>query len=216
MKFEITDNSLNKISADAVIAFTFSSKTTSVFNDLDKIFSGSLVEQVKSENFKAKVGEIMAFYTDKKILSPKIYIVGLGPMESFTANDLRRSVAIFAKIIKGKASSLAVSVLSPSETNLNIAIQADVITEGILLGDYSFNKYKKLDTKEKELEIDGISVIGIYPEDYNGGDVLVKDKIAVLFEIGNIQNKKSVEILTNPSNIQIVSDSMIRGLKNVK
>ena len=70
--------------------------------------------------------------------------------------------------------------------------------------------------KEKELEIDGISVIGIYPEDYNGGDVLVKDKIAVLFEIGNIQNKKSVEILTNPSNIQIVSDSMIRGLKNVK
>jgi len=70
----------------------------------------------------------------------------------------------------------------------------------------------ELITKE-DLKISGISMIGINPEDYEGGEILVKDKIAVIFEIGNIKNQKSIDIITNAGNIQSISDSIIEGLK---
>lgn len=66
---------------------------------------------------------------------------------------------------------------------------------------------------QQSLEITGISIIPIYPEDYEGGEMLVKDKIAVLFEIGNLNNQGSVDTLTNTLNIQIISNSIIKGLK---
>lgn len=70
--------------------------------------------------------------------------------------------------------------------------------------------------RKEELEITGISIIGIYPEDYEGAEILVKDKIAILLEIGNLRNERSVNILTQPGNIQVIINSMIRGLENAQ
>ena len=66
---------------------------------------------------------------------------------------------------------------------------------------------------KEELEISGISMVPIYPEDYEGGDILVKDKVAVLFEIGNLQNNKGVSMLTNSN---AIIDSITKGLENAE
>lgn len=70
--------------------------------------------------------------------------------------------------------------------------------------------------RHEDLEITGISVVGIQPEEYKEAKILVKDKIAILLEIGNLENQKSVDILTQPGNIITISNSIIKGLENVE
>jgi N-acetylmuramoyl-L-alanine amidase len=67
-------------------------------------------------------------------------------------------------------------------------------------------------SNEKELELTGSSIIGIYPEDYNGAEILVNNKIAILLEIGNINSIKSSDKLKDPSITNRISTSIKRGL----
>jgi len=68
--------------------------------------------------------------------------------------------------------------------------------------------------RKEALEITGISVVGINPEDYEGGHILVKDKIAILLEIGNLDNEKSANTLMK--SVDIIGNSIIEGIENVE
>lgn len=153
MKFEVTGNNLSEISADGIIVFYFSGKSTRAFEKLDNFFHGIISEQIKTDNFKAKIGDILTFYTQRKALSPKIFVVGLGKKEEFSNDKLRKAMASFAKSVKNKLNSITLSPLDSSEVDLDIFTQAKLMAEGLLLGDYTFNKYRKVTEEEKELEI---------------------------------------------------------------
>lgn len=152
MKFEFSDNSLERISADGLVLFYFSDGSTREFNRLNEKLHGLLLEEITSVNFKAKLGEVLSFNTHRKILAPKILILGLGKKEEFTANALRKASAFLAKSVKNKVSALAFSTLNSSESTVEIEVQAQMIAEGLLLGNYSFLKYKKAEEGQKELE----------------------------------------------------------------
>lgn len=158
MNFEATSNFLDKISSDCIVVFAFEGKEgigkTRSLSDLDKALSGLISDTIKLENFKAKSGNILTIYPIKKTLAPKIFVLGLGKKEEFNANELRRCMALFAKSIKKKIASVALSVLDQSSTNLDLTLQSQMIIEGLLLGNYSFNKYQKKEKdNEKELEL---------------------------------------------------------------
>lgn len=158
MKFEVSENILAKISADGVVVYAFEKDKklvkTKSFNDLDKILEGFLSESVEAENFKAKCGNVLSIHTHRKILSPKVYVLGLGEEKEFDHNVLRKVFAMLAKNVFQKVSSIAVSRLNSQEGKIENSIQAQMIVEGILLGSYRFNKYKKKNEEnEKELEI---------------------------------------------------------------
>ena len=67
--------------------------------------------------------------------------------------------------------------------------------------------------RNKDLDITGTSVVGIYPEDYAGGHILVQDKIAILLELGNLKNTKSADILTQSNTI---GNLIKKGIENAK
>lgn len=158
MKFEFSDNNLERISADAVVLFYFSDGSTREFNRLNEKLHGLLSEEVKSVNFKAKLGEVLAFNTHRKILAAKIFILGLGKKEEFNANALRKTASLLAKSVKNKVSALAFAVLTSGETSVEAEVQAQMIAEGLLLGNYNFLKYKKAEEGQKELEVVVFSV----------------------------------------------------------
>lgn len=157
MNFEISSNTLDKISADGLLAFVFEGKEaipTDSFSYLDKLTDGYLTDAVKSENIKGEVGSITGIFTHKKILSPKIFIVGLGKKEEFDENGLRRIMSLFAKNTKKKIASFALSPLKSNDAKIDLFLQGQAITEGILLGNYGFTKYQgKKSKEEKELEL---------------------------------------------------------------
>lgn len=158
MKFEISENSLEKISADGIVVFAFEKDKkfvkTKGFLELDKIFQGYPSESIASEDFKPNSGNFFQLQTFGKILSPKIYVLGLGEQKDFDFNVLRKAFTVFAKNISGKVSSLAVSRVYSQEGDLETSLQTQMVAEGLLLGSYKFNKYKKNDgNHQKELEV---------------------------------------------------------------
>lgn len=156
MNFETTSNGLDQISADGIVLFAFEEEKELVPTKnllyIDKALKGFLLDSLKFDNFKGKKNKIFSFNTQKKILASKIFVLGLGKKEEFDQNKLRSAFAFFVKVQKNKLSSIAVSLLESSEVKLDIQVQSQAISEGVLLGNYNFNKYKKKEENGKELE----------------------------------------------------------------
>ena len=156
MNFELSINFLDKISTDAIIVFAFETavrpKLTQESASLDRLLNGIILQEIKSENYKGKLGELLVIRIPEKVLASKIYVLGLGKEADFNSNELRNAFSGLAKNIKGKASSITFSLFDLKEANFDFDIQSQVIVEGLLLGNYQFLKYKAEEKKERELE----------------------------------------------------------------
>lgn len=159
MTFEVSPNPLDQISADALVVYAFFNKKeympTRGLTALDTSLLGLLSQALDIEGFKGKPGEVFSFYTQKKIASQRIFVLGLGEEKEFNPNALRRNVALLAKRIKsqgGKTKSLAFDLLEGLEIRIEPSLQAQMVAEGILLGSYTFHKYKKEEESLFELE----------------------------------------------------------------
>ena len=156
MNFEFSDNSLNKVSANALVVFAFETKLapslTQELSNLDKLLNNIISQEIKNENYKGELGELVQIRTSGEILAPKIYVLGLGKKEEFGSNELRNAFSNFVKKTKGKISSMAFSLLNSKEADFDWSIQSQMAVEGLLLGNYKFLKYKAEEKKEKELE----------------------------------------------------------------
>lgn len=155
MNFEVSSNSLDQISVDTLLVFSFEGEKeiikTQGLLDLEKVLKGLIADAVELEDFKGKKGELLTVHTQKKILAPKVFVLGLGKKGEFNKNELRTAIAGFAKGLNKKVSSVALLLLKQSELNINIEVQSEVVSEGFLLGTYRFNKYKKEENGKKEL-----------------------------------------------------------------
>ena len=161
MKFELTDKEIFSISSDAVILFAFSEKKGKkhIFRLCDQLkikdkkISEVIINACNLENFTGKTGEQVVILKEEKSLYSRIVVIGLGEKDEFTANDLRNAGGLFAKKYKNKLNSLAVSFPDELMQRNSLEVLAQAFTEGLLLGEYTFNKYKKEEIPEKVLEI---------------------------------------------------------------
>src|SRR3989344_1493541 len=146
MTFEFSPNTLDNISAGGIAVFAFEDKEqpvlTNALMELDNVLNGIIEDDIKVEVFKGKIGSAFAIHTHRKILSPKIFVVGLGKRSEFNAGQLRKAMKIF---------SIALVLLDAKEADFDTTIQSQMIAEGLLLGSYSFVKYKEKEEKEFEM-----------------------------------------------------------------
>ena len=156
MNFEFSANTLNNVSADVIVVFAFETvtrpKLTQESAFLDRLLAGIILQEMKSENYQGKLGELLAIRTPEKVLASKIYVLGLGKEADFNLSELRNAFSSLAKNMKGKASSVTFSLLNSKEAGFDSGAQSQAIVEGLLLGNYQFLKYKAEEKKERELE----------------------------------------------------------------
>lgn len=170
MNFEFTTNTLDCISSDIAVVFTFSQKTKndrstylplSAFKQLDTTLEGQLTKAADLSQFKGKKGEVLALVPIKKVLPSRIFIVGLGDKKDFNTDVLRKVAGSIVKKIKEKVDSISLVLPTKEESEVETDLELFVISEGILLGSYEFNKYKK---QEKSDHILQTIIIGQYAE----------------------------------------------------
>jgi leucyl aminopeptidase len=109
---------------------------------VDKALGGLLTSVMTEEKFEAKVGKTLVFHTHGKIPARRIIAVGLGPKSSATPDTLRNAAAAVVR----RASALHAShVAFPPATLASHSIEAvtQARVEGIVLGAYRFNRYKR-------------------------------------------------------------------------
>lgn len=159
MRFEISQNLLDKISSDVVLLFAFQDDDkkgrlikSSQFINLDKALKGQLTKACEIEKFTGSRGETVSLFTADKIVASKVVVMGLGKKNDFVLNDLRNAVGKYVSAVKKKVDSL-VLVLPENLDDLVLEDVVSVVVEGSELGTYEFAKYKGKDERTLELVI---------------------------------------------------------------
>ncbi len=146
MEIKVKNDSITNASCDALVVNLFegvkspAGATGTIDKVLDNLISSYVIEK---EKFKGKLNEIYVLPTYGKIPADKVLIVGLGKAEEFNLNKIR---AVSAKVIKRikslKAKKVCTILHGAGIAGLNAFDCAWMLSEGAIIGDYEFTKYK--------------------------------------------------------------------------
>lgn len=108
---------------------------------------------IEKEGFDGKFGSMYVLPTYGKIAADKVLLVGLGKNKEFNLNRLRElSEKVIKKCLKMNNAKKVISVLHGAGIGgFDPEQSARMIAEGVLIGGYSFDKYKS-EKRQKKVE----------------------------------------------------------------
>lgn len=153
MKIEVLNAELKEQTCDMLVVGVWEKTEvlTGVALSIDEALSEIITEFVLlKDKFEGKFGSTYLLQTYGKIPANKVLVVGLGEKEKFTPNKLRE---LTAKIIN-KASSIKAKkiCIDLGKLHFDATQSGQVVAEGAIIGNYSFDKYKS--KKEEEVKIE--------------------------------------------------------------
>ena len=115
---------------------------------IDSALDHTITTLISDKEITGVKGEITLIHTLGKLPAKRILIVGLGEREDFNQNTIRQVTADACRYIRDRGITKATTVLHGGGIGgISPEVSASAITEGCMLGLYSFGKYKK-DNKE--------------------------------------------------------------------
>ena len=172
-KIIVSDKEFRKYSGSLAITFVDEQKNISSF--LDKQIKRQIKKVLGLGDFSGKKGESLLLYTDisgvkGRLTAERLLLVGLGNTEenkrAALLDDLRSSGGVIAQTAK-KIKAADILIALPDYLGGLSCNGVEQIIEGVLLGDYQFDKYKK--TKKPEDEYFGIKKITVLSQKNLGG-----------------------------------------------
>ncbi|MBW6519470.1 MAG: leucyl aminopeptidase [Desulfoarculaceae bacterium] len=157
-KVIVTEKKPEQFSGDLLVYCVEQPKKGALKCD-SSIVSSWLEQSGTLEEFRAKEGELLLFYPriEKESVSfsaRRLLLVGLGKIEGNEAHDeLRERCRLTGGLIAqqaGKVKAKKIMICLPEIMGIPAKEVAECMSEGVLLGDYRFLKYKK-NAPEEEL-----------------------------------------------------------------
>ena len=153
IKLKIGD--FSKTGADTLLFSVFEGMTKPADDlaGIDKILAGEVSKLIKQGEIKGKSGEVTIIYTLGKIPAGKVAIIGLGKSKELTPDKIRIAIADVCRTLRKKgAKRVAVVLAGMVVNNINPETSAQVITEGAILGLYTFNRHISKKPEQGEIE----------------------------------------------------------------
>jgi leucyl aminopeptidase len=104
---------------------------------IDDVLGGVLSRTCEEEKFKGEMGKSIMVNTLGKIGAQRVLLLGLGKKSKFSQDVLRKIGIITAKRARAFSDTLAFGIPINEKKGSSSAV-----VEGVLLGNYEFNKYK--------------------------------------------------------------------------
>ncbi|GHO45337.1 leucyl aminopeptidase [Ktedonospora formicarum] len=156
MDIRVTTQAVNDVASDVLIVtatrpsgdqkgISLSSAATTV----DQALGGVIVDCGTSGEFKGNAGEILTIHTLGKLAPRRVLVVGLGSANKVMPQSLRK---LGASIVRHMRSTGAQSATLTHDDTLDITEAAQALTEGLLLGAYTFRKYQRSTNENTQLE----------------------------------------------------------------
>lgn len=188
MKIEVKNISILDIDADMIIVNLFEGVKTpaGVTGIVDKAFNNIISDFViKKEKFTGKYGEIYILPLPDK--GKKILIAGLGKQNDFNLIKIRNLNAKIIKQVKqsGNVKKIVSVLHGAGIAGLCPECCAKMITEGVLSGIYSFDKYKSVKT---ENNIKEFIITEVDKEKYKAAKKGVEKGIVIGESVNNARN----------------------------
>lgn len=120
---------------------------------VDQALDGAISQLMAEGEIRGKEGELTLVHTLGRIPAPRVLVLGLGKAESFDLTTLRNGVAAAVRHLrKTNATTIATVPLGAGGLEQSAVSSAQAIAEGALLGLYTFERHKKREEDEREIE----------------------------------------------------------------
>jgi len=150
MEIKATIGDITKVKADAIIV-NFFEEMPHPEGDLatvDKALGGAISELISQGEVKGKLREITVVHSLGKLSAARVVIAGLGKPLELSQDKVRGVVAETCRFLRQKdIGSIATIAQGAGVAGISVESAAQAVTEGALLGSYSFRKHM---TKEAE------------------------------------------------------------------
>ena len=153
MDLKVIQGNVTQVKSDVLILnyFENSRRMGRDTAKVDKALGGAISQLIKKGEIKGKHKEITLIYTLGNLPSSKVAIAGMGKKTELTLDKLRTAVAEVCKILRQKGAEAVDSVAHGADIDgLELEDIGQAVTEGALLGSYTFRKHitKVSDYKE--------------------------------------------------------------------
>lgn len=144
MEIKAISGKLDQLKADAVIIgyFEGTENLTGVAAGIDKALDGVISQLISQKIIKGKPNEVDIIHTLNKLPATRVAIVGLGKRPELTVEKIRTAAAaVLRRLRSHRAADIAMGALGTDITGISTENSAMAITEGAMLGLYTFRKH---------------------------------------------------------------------------
>lgn len=147
MELQVVQGNIVDQQTDCIVVNLFEGVTRpgGATGAVDMALDGAITRLIAGGDFTGKAGDTALLYTEGKLPSPRVLIVGLGPSDKFDLHGARKAAAVAQKAVsrlKG-VHSYATIVHGAGIGALEPQRAAQVLAEGALLAAYRVPNYKR-------------------------------------------------------------------------
>ena len=146
MDIKVIVGDIAQIEADAIVVNIFEGveKPGGATAAVDRALDGAISSLISHGEIKGKFGEVSIVHTFGKLPARIVAVAGLGRREDFNADKIRGVTGEFCRSLRKLNCHRIITILHGAGMGgIELETSAQAITEGALLGLYSFSKYKK-------------------------------------------------------------------------
>ncbi|MDI6815321.1 MAG: M17 family peptidase N-terminal domain-containing protein, partial [Dehalococcoidales bacterium] len=161
MEIKLIAGDIAKIKAGAIIV-NFFEEMEHLDGDIatiDKALAGAISQLITQGEIKGKLNEITIIHSLGKLPADRVVVVGSGKKQELSQNKVRGLVAETCRLLQQKGvDSIATTTQGAEIAGISLQAAAQAVTEGALLGVYSFRRHI---TREAEHgEIKQLTIVG--------------------------------------------------------
>ena len=164
MKFKIAKGAPEAFKADVIVIACFEKekkegekpKPAQLMKEdggltIDRKLKGGISKLMAHEEFTGSEGKSKLIFTAGLVPARYALLVGLGQKKSFNLDSLRKAGSAIAKAANDvKANSVAAVFQREPLNEIGVPSRMQAVTEGMILGSYVFDKYKKEEDRKKQ------------------------------------------------------------------
>ena len=160
MKITVSASPLASVEADALVVGLYAEeqKLRDAVARLDKALGGQLTDILTAERFQAKAAQVTYVHTAGKLPARRLIVVGLGKRSELTLETVRRAAS--AALRRARDLGARVVAIETLGERLPAAARAHAVTEGAILGSYTFDRYKREKSEKRVEELRVVEVDG--------------------------------------------------------
>ncbi len=150
MEIKVVAGDMTKTKADAIIVpfFEGMERPEGDIANIDKALDGAISQLISQGEIKGKLNEVTIIHSLGKLPAARVVIAGLGKQQELSQDKVRGAIAEACRLLRQKGvNSIATMAQGAGIAGITPEGAAQAITEGALLGVYSFRRHI---TKEAE------------------------------------------------------------------
>ena len=161
MEIRAVAGDITKIKAGAIVVNLFEGmeRLDGDIANIDKALDGAISQLISQGEIKGKLNEVTIVHSLGKLPATRVVVAGLGKQQELTQDRVRGVVAETCRLLQQKGVDSIATIAQGAEiAGITVEGAAQAVTEGVLLGVYSFRRHI---TKEAEHgEIKQLLIVG--------------------------------------------------------